>query len=114
MVFELDEGSTVVTVTSTGSSSNSDIIGMIMISITRIDGNSIVINNSINQTSTRLEKENISNLGTDIGAVLGLVLGTESGIDLGARIGAALGLALGSGLGSGLGSLLGIGFVASI
>ena len=71
-----------------------------MISITRIDGNIIIVNNSINQTSTRLKGENISTIGTDIGAGLGLILGTKSGIDLGERIGAALGLALGSGLGS--------------
>ena len=70
MVFELDEGSTVVTVTSTGSSSNSDIIGMIMISVNRIDSNIIIVNNSINQTSTKLGKENISNLGTDMVQVL--------------------------------------------
>ena len=114
MVFELDEGSTVVIVAPTGSGSDSGIIGMIMISITIIYGNIIIVNNSINQTSTRLGKENISNLGTDIGAVLGLVLGIESGIDLGARIGAALGPALRSGLGLRLGSLLGIGFVTSI
>ena len=110
MVGELDEGSPVVIVALTGSGNNSDIIGMRMISITRIDGNIIIVNNSINQTSTRLERENISTIGTAIGASLGLILGTEGGIDLGERIGAALGLALGSGLGS----LLGIGFVASI
>ena len=85
-----------------------------MISITRIDGNIIIVTNSINQTSTRLERENISTLATDIGAGLELILGTKSGIDLGERIGVALGLALGSGLGSRLGSLRGIGFVASI
>ena len=102
MVVELDEGGTVVIVALTGSGNNSDIIGMRMISITRIDGSIIIVNNSINQTSTRLERENISTFGTKIG------------IDLGERVGAALGLALGLGLGSGLGSLLGIGFVASI
>ena len=110
MVFELDESRTVVIVALTGSGSNSDIIGMRMISITRIDGNIIIVNNSINQTSTRLERENISTIGTDIGAGLGLILGTKIGIDLGERIGTALGLILGPGLGS----LLGIGFVASI
>ena len=110
MVVELDEGSPVVIVALTGSGNNSDIIGMIMISITRIDGNIIIVTNSINQTSTRLERENISTLETDIGAGLGLILGTESGIDLGERIGTALGLALGSGLGS----LPGNGSVASI
>ena len=71
MVVELDEGSTVVIVALTGSGNNSDIIGMRMISITRIDGNIIIVNNSINQTSTRLERENISTIGTDIGASLG-------------------------------------------
>ena len=89
-----------------------------MISITRIDGNIIIVNNSINQTSTRLGKENKSNLGTDIGAGLGLVLGIESRIDLGAKIGAVLGLtlglALGSVLGSGPASMLGIRFIMSI
>ena len=106
VVFEVDEGKTVVMVSLTGSGSNSDIIGMRMISITRIDGNIIIVNNSINQTSTRLERENISTIGIDIGAGLGLILGTKFGIDLGERIGAVLGLALGS--------LLGIGFNASI
>ena len=106
MVVELDEGSPVDIVALTGSGNNSDIIGMRMISITRIDGNIIIVNNSINQTSTRLERENISTIGTDIGAGLGLILGTKIGIDLGERIGAVLGLALGS--------LLGIGFDASI
>ena len=110
MVFELDESSTVVIVALTGPGNNSDIIGMIMISITRIDGNIIIVTNSISQTSTRLERENTSTLETDIGAGLGLILGTKSGIDLGERIGAALGLALGSGLGS----LPGNGSVASI
>ena len=106
VVFEVDGGRTVVMVSLTGSGNNSDIIGMRMISITRIDGNIIIVNNSINQTSTRLERENISTIGTDIGAGLGLILGTKVGIDLGERIGAVLGLALGS--------LLGIGFNASI
>ena len=106
MVFELDEDSTVVIVALTGSGNNSDIIGMIMISITRIDGNIIIVTNSISQTSTRLERENISTIGTDIGAGLRLILGTKIGIDLGERIGAVLGLALGS--------LLGIGFDESI
>ena len=105
VVFEVDGGRTVVMVSLTGSGSNSDIIGMRMISITRIDGNIIIVNNSINQTSTRLERENISTIGTEISAGLGLILGTKGGIDLGERIGAALGLALGS--------LLGIGFDAS-
>ena len=105
VVFEVDESRTVVMVALKGSGSNSDIIGMRMISITRIDGNIIIVNNSINQTSTRLERENISTIGTDIGASLGLILGTKGGIDLGERIGAVLGLALGS--------LLGIGFDAS-
>ena len=54
-----------------------------MISITRIDGNSIIVNNSINQTSTRLGKDNISNLETGIGADLELVVGMEVGIGLG-------------------------------
>ena len=79
---------TVVTVAPTGSSwgsiiasNNSDIIGMIMIIIIRIDGNIIIVINSINQTSTRLGKDNnISNLGTGTGADIGLVLGTEIGI----------------------------------
>ena len=110
MVGELDEGSPVVIVALTGSGNNSVIIGMRMISITRIDGNIIIVNNSINQTSTRLERENISTIGTDIGAGLGLILATKIGIDLGERVGAALGLALGSGLGS----LPGNGSVASI
>ena len=57
MVFELDEDSTVFIVAPTGSGNNSDIIGMIMISITRIDGNIIIVNNSINQTSTRIEEK---------------------------------------------------------
>ena len=114
MVVELDEGSPVVIVALTGSGNNSDIIGMRMISITRIDGNIIIVNNSINQTSTRLERENISTFGIGIGAGLGLILGTKIGIDLGERVGAALGLALGLVLGSGLGSLFGIGFDASI
>ena len=105
MVFELDEGRTVVIVAIPGSGSNSDIIGMRMISITRIDGNIIIVNNSINQTSKRLERENISTIGTEIGAGLGLILGTKIGIDLGERIGTVLGRALGS--------LLGIGFDAS-
>ena len=106
VVFEVDEGRTVVMVALTGSGINSNIIGMRMISITRIDGNIIIVNNSINQTSTRLERANISTIGTDIGAGLGLILGTKIGIDLGERIGAVLGLALGS--------LLGIGFNSSI
>ena len=112
-------GNTVGLVILTGSSwrlitagINSDIIRMIMIIVISIYGNIIIVNKSINQTSTRLGKDNISNLYTDIGAVFGLVLGTESGIDLGAERSAALGLALGSGLSSGLGSLLGIGFVS--
>ena len=71
MVVELDEGCAIVIVALTGSGNNSDIIGMRMISITRIDGNIIIVNNSINQTSTRLERENISTIGTDIGASLG-------------------------------------------
>ena len=114
VVFEVDGGRTVVMVALTGSGNNSDIIGMRMISITRIDGNIIIVNNSINQTSTRLERENISTFGIGIGAGLGLILGTKIGIDLGERVGAALGLALGLVLGSGLGSLFGIGFDASI
>ena len=114
VVFEVDGGRTVVMVSLTGSGNNSDIIGMRMISITRIDGNIIIVNNSINQTSTRLERENISTFGIGIGAGLGLILGTKIGIDLGERVGAALGLALGLVLGSGLGSLFGIGFDASI
>ena len=85
-----------------------------MIIIIRIDCKIIIVNNSINQTSIRLERENIATIGTDIGASLGLILCTKSGIYLGERIGAALGLALGSGIGSGLGSLLSIGFVASV
>ena len=108
MVVELDEVSPVVIVALTGSGNNSDIIGMRMISITRIDGNIIIVNNSINQTSTRLERENISTFGIGIGAGLGLMLGTKIGIDHGERVGAALGLALGSGLCSGLGPMLGI------
>ena len=87
---------------------------MIMIIVISIDGNIIIVITRTNQTSTRLGRDNISNLGTNIGAVPRLVLGTKSGIDLGAKIGAALGLALGLGLGSGLGSLLGIGFVTLI
>ena len=94
MVVELDEGSPVVIVALTGSSNNSNIIGMRMISITRIDGNIIIVNNNINQTLTRLERENISTFGIGIGAVLGLILGTKIGIDLGERIGAVLGPAL--------------------
>ena len=121
VVFKFDGGNTVVIVAPTGSSrgsitagTNSEVIGMIMISITRIDGNIIIVNNSINQTSTRLGKDNISNLGTDIGAVLGLVVDIQVGMSFGPKLGAALGIALGLGLGSELGSLLGTGFVTSI
>ena len=119
VVIKSVESNTVVTVArctnrlligSVTAGNNSEIIGIMMISITRTDGNIIIVNNSINQTSTRLGKDNISNLGTDIGAVLGLVIGTEIGIDLGTKLGAALGL----GLSSRLGSLLGIGFVTSM
>ena len=85
-----------------------------MVSITRIDGNIIIVNNSINQISTRLRKDNISNIGTDIDAVLGLVIGTEVRKDIGTKLSTALGHALGLGLGSGLESLLSIGFVTSI
>ena len=116
VVFKFDGENIVVTVAPTDSSwgsitadYNSDIIGMMMISITRIDGNIIIINNIINKTLTRIGKDNISNLETGIGADLELVIGTEVRIDLGAKLGAAIGLALRLELGSGLGLLLGIG-----